>query len=208
MNSAFENISEIKRNMIIKTCLKEFSIYGYENASTNRIVNSANISKGILFHYFKSKSNLFYYMLNYSQDIIKNNTINELKKITNTDFCDRLKEFIKISVKIGLTYKDEYIIYKSFICSSTLDYNNEIKKLHIRGLQFDNMIYNLYLFQFLNKDIIKTSLEEKILKDYILNLINFLTGKYIELNKNETKDILNFNDLDNYINLLKFGFIE
>lgn len=44
-----------KRTKIIVICITEFSKYGYENNSTNRIVQKANISKGSLFKYFKNK---------------------------------------------------------------------------------------------------------------------------------------------------------
>ena len=46
--------------------MAEFARYGYEQASTNRIVQAAGIGKGMLFHYFKSKLDLFRYLVDYS----------------------------------------------------------------------------------------------------------------------------------------------
>ncbi len=45
--------------------MEEFTIGGYENASTNKIVEKAGISKGLLFHYFGNKKGLFVYVYNY-----------------------------------------------------------------------------------------------------------------------------------------------
>ncbi len=59
----FENIKEEKRNRIIKAALNEFALYGFENASTNRIVNTLNISKGSLFKYFSTKLGLYTYLV-------------------------------------------------------------------------------------------------------------------------------------------------
>ena len=51
--------SKVSRQKIIDAALKEFGQHGYEGASTNQICLSAGISKGLLYHYFKSKENLF-----------------------------------------------------------------------------------------------------------------------------------------------------
>lgn len=48
-----------KKKAIIDACLTEFSEHGYERANTNRIGAEAGVSKGLIFHYFGSKNNLF-----------------------------------------------------------------------------------------------------------------------------------------------------
>lgn len=50
--------------------MKEFSQKGFEKASTNEIVKSAGISKGLLFHYFHNKKELFLFLYNYSLDMV------------------------------------------------------------------------------------------------------------------------------------------
>lgn len=47
------------RERILETAIRAFGEHGYEGASTNQICAAAGISKGLLFHYFKSKENLF-----------------------------------------------------------------------------------------------------------------------------------------------------
>ena len=51
-------IDEQKRERLIRASIEEFT-RGYEAASTNEIVRKAGISKGLLFHYFGSKKNLY-----------------------------------------------------------------------------------------------------------------------------------------------------
>lgn len=51
-------IDEHKRQRVIRASIEEFA-KGYEVASTNEIVRKAGISKGLLFHYFGSKENLY-----------------------------------------------------------------------------------------------------------------------------------------------------
>ena len=47
------------RQRILRAAIAAFGEHGYEGASTNQICTAAGISKGLLFHYFKSKENLF-----------------------------------------------------------------------------------------------------------------------------------------------------
>jgi TetR/AcrR family transcriptional regulator len=64
--SKFENLPEEKRQRILNAAMQEFAAMGYDGASTNAIVDYAGIAKGALFHYFKSKKQLFLYVYDYS----------------------------------------------------------------------------------------------------------------------------------------------
>lgn len=49
-----------KRARILDAALTEFSRLGYERASTNAIAEAASVAKGLIFHRFGSKEELFY----------------------------------------------------------------------------------------------------------------------------------------------------
>ncbi|MCA1055803.1 TetR/AcrR family transcriptional regulator [Rossellomorea aquimaris] len=53
------NMDPEKEDRIIKAATKVFAENGYQRASTNAIVKEAGVSKGILFHYFNSKKELY-----------------------------------------------------------------------------------------------------------------------------------------------------
>jgi len=61
-SSQFLNLPKEKQQQIIQASLSEFSEHGYDLASTNRIVQRADISKGVLFKYFNDKEALFIYV--------------------------------------------------------------------------------------------------------------------------------------------------
>ncbi len=50
-----EEKSPESRERILDAALEEFGAWGYESASTNRVCRQAEISKGLLFHYYKTK---------------------------------------------------------------------------------------------------------------------------------------------------------
>lgn len=61
-SSQFLHLSPDKQQQIIQSSLGEFAEHGYDVASTNRIVQRAGISKGVLFKYFRDKEALFLYV--------------------------------------------------------------------------------------------------------------------------------------------------
>ncbi len=63
------SVEDEKRQRIIIAAMQEF-IKGYRNASTDTIVKSAGISKGLLFHYFGTKKELFFFLFQYAIEII------------------------------------------------------------------------------------------------------------------------------------------
>lgn len=50
---------EERRARILKAALREFVTRGFEAASTNAIAEDAKVAKGLIFHYFGSKEELF-----------------------------------------------------------------------------------------------------------------------------------------------------
>lgn len=61
-SSQFLKLSHDKQQQILDASLAEFAAHGYDLASTNRIVQEAGISKGVLFKYFRDKEALFAYV--------------------------------------------------------------------------------------------------------------------------------------------------
>ncbi|WP_379161539.1 TetR/AcrR family transcriptional regulator [Paenibacillus sp. sgz5001063] len=73
MFSKFHNLSQDKKDRIINAALKEFALKGYQNASTNEIVKEAEISKGLLFHYFNNKKDLYLFLYDYFIEMLIEN---------------------------------------------------------------------------------------------------------------------------------------
>ena len=134
----FLNLPAEKRERIINAALGEFAQKGYKNASTNEIVKEANISKGLLFHYFTNKKNLFLFLLDYSSDIFLHEFYSQFNS-ENTDIITRWRQIVLLKIDLIRKYPDLY----NFILIATLDDSPEIrqefegkyKKLPRRGIQ-------------------------------------------------------------------------
>ena len=91
MSDSFNLLDEEKRQKIVNAALKEFSQSGYEKASTNKIISSADISKGSLFNYFENKKQLFLYLFDYCEKLNGEYLLDSVDW-SEKDFLARLEE--------------------------------------------------------------------------------------------------------------------
>ncbi len=66
MNEKFFDLKKEKQDRMINAALKIFAENGFRRASTDEMVKEAGISKGLLFHYFVSKTGLYGFVYDYS----------------------------------------------------------------------------------------------------------------------------------------------
>lgn len=97
------NLDIEKRDNIINSAMKEFSINTFQKASTNIIVEDAGISKGLLFHYFGTKDKLYKYLEYFSIKVITEKIIDELDW-DEKDIFLRLKRISMIKIKLFQQY--------------------------------------------------------------------------------------------------------
>ena len=99
MNEKFYELSNEKQQVIINAALYVFSKYDYKKASTEEIAKEAGISKGLLFHYFKNKKNLYLFLYDYSIEFISNKMMKDLD-LTEKDFFKLITNSQDIKSKI------------------------------------------------------------------------------------------------------------
>jgi AcrR family transcriptional regulator len=99
MNEKFERLDDERKTQIINAALKEFSIKGYDEASTNIIAKESGFSKGLLFHYVGSKRELFLYLYDYALTKILDDFFG-LLDLNQKDMLERCHQiaFVKIEV--------------------------------------------------------------------------------------------------------------
>ena len=105
MFSKFFNLEKEKQDRIINAAIKEFAQKGYDNASTNEIVKEAGISKGLLFHYFKNKKQLFFFLFDYCYNVVADEFYKKVD-LTERDFFKRIRQAVQIKVELQTKYPD------------------------------------------------------------------------------------------------------
>jgi AcrR family transcriptional regulator len=123
MIEKFLNLDQEKQDRIINAAIKEFAQKGYDNASTNEIVKEAGISKGLLFHYFKNKKQLYLFLKDHFMDLL---TKEFYQKVTfaDPDIFIRIEQATLIKMELRNQYPD---IFK-FVTSVYLEDSKEVKE--------------------------------------------------------------------------------
>jgi AcrR family transcriptional regulator len=67
----FYKLPEEKRNHLMEVAAQEFAQYGFEDASINRILEHAQVSKGAAYYYFADKVDLFFAVVQYCNERLK-----------------------------------------------------------------------------------------------------------------------------------------
>lgn len=133
-----------KQTTILEHAMMEFAKHGYTKASTNSISKAANLSKGLIFHYYGSKEALFRSAIEEALDRI-NATIHEQFSYQSDDLFERLTELMTYKTLL-LTNPDPAI---TFITTLALDENHDMRD-QVRQVQEN---YNKALFQQLFRDV-------------------------------------------------------
>ena len=87
-NKTFDNLSYEKKEAVIQTALKEFTVHDYDSASLNDIIAEIGIAKGSFYRYFNNKKDLYDYLIEYGLE----KKFNYVSKVMNP--ADDLFDFI------------------------------------------------------------------------------------------------------------------
>jgi AcrR family transcriptional regulator len=103
LNDKFENLDEEKKQRMLGAAMKEFAAKGYDRASTNKIVEDAGVSKGLLFHYFTSKKQLFLYLYDYCLDTVLREITQKID-LSDRDFFSRMTKAQRTKLELISRY--------------------------------------------------------------------------------------------------------
>ncbi|MFC1785108.1 TetR/AcrR family transcriptional regulator [Candidatus Neomarinimicrobiota bacterium] len=94
----FEQLAYLKQKSIIDASVNEFANNGFKNASVNKIVEKAGISKGSLFNYFKSKNLLFDHIYQIALLEVKSYLVKVRDESLDDEFFTRFNKIINAGV--------------------------------------------------------------------------------------------------------------
>lgn len=183
----FERLPDEKREKVILFSMKEFAEYGYELASTNRIVANLRISKGSLFKYFNSKLSLYMYLVKYATSDLVSYLDKNLQLESKNDWREYLLNYVSVEydylILKPLMYHFFRKVVKEINQNALSNINDELLKLtnsYMSSIRKDLKI-NDYLLRHLffiikgyNENYLENTnqsdINENTKKDYIAGL--------------------------------------
>lgn len=195
----FLSLTKEKQDTIINAALTVFSKSGYKKASVNDIAVAAGISKAMVFYYFGTKKNLYFYLL----DLCKNNIINDIEnglKENTADFFDRITLVSKIKISALKEHPGMLSFFKNVYLEMDKEVERDIQKFLSQNISVQ------FIYDGIDYSKFKDGIEPKL----VLKMLIWITEGYInELPKGAEIDIeklmKEFNDC---LNLIKNNFYK
>lgn len=177
MFTKFLNLNPEKQTRIINAAMKEFAQKGFDNASTNEIVKAAEIAKGLLFHYFKNKQQLFLFAYDYGSELVLTDFYKKFD-LEEPDFFARIRQISKLKFEIlhkypeifhflevayiepSIVVKDDLALRKQQLINNNLSkiFTGIDRSLFKEGLDLKKVIQIIqWTFEGFSTDILKTA---------------------------------------------------
>lgn len=198
-------IPKDKREKIIYAAIEEFAIHGYKNASTNKIVEAAGISKGILFHYFKNKKGLYLFLIKYTIPLL----YDEFFKAADMNENDIFQRIIKWNI-VKFNLMEKYPDVFKLLTDAFLDTPKEVKEELLPILmEYQKFGYDA-IFKNIDYSMFKKDIDIKRAVEIISWVFEGYSNSYIKQHKNKDGRIILdrekiINDLQSISNTLKQG---
>ncbi|MDR3543504.1 MAG: TetR/AcrR family transcriptional regulator [Desulfosporosinus sp.] len=207
MTLKFLDLNPQKQKPILDAAMKEFAQKGYKNASTNEIVKAAGISKGLLFHYFNAKKDLFMYLYNYTSEIFTKEFF-ETIDLSEKDLFKRIRQMAWLKIELINKHPELY----NFLYAAILEDAPEVKN----DLEANNkhLLANNYAKLF--KDIDVTNFKEDFEVNKVINIViwtieGFSAQTLAKIKSQQLNDVSYeeiSQELDVYLKFLEMAFCK
>ena len=95
------------RQEILRTAARLFQQRGYDATSMSDVAAALKLSKGGLYHHFKSKDEILFHLMDHAMDITQEQVINQVRGIADPE--ERLRTVIRLHIGVVLRERDREI---------------------------------------------------------------------------------------------------
>ncbi|QYR21182.1 TetR/AcrR family transcriptional regulator [Paenibacillus sp. sptzw28] len=212
MYPAFEKLPGEKKVLILTICIDEFSKNGYENTSTDTITGRAGISKGILFHYFKSKKNLFLAVFEHCLKLLVEVTMEQIDKLATTDFFERIKAIILIKQSVAIQYFQETQLVLKTMSQPPVPVKSEIGTMvadYERTFGDPLSLHAVFKGELVSSLPLREGVSGESVFNLTIMMLTQISNKYMQLYTTNKDMPAHYEsvakEIDEYIEIIKYG---
>ena len=137
VNPTFAKLPSEKQERVLDAAIEEFSRWGYEKASINRMVGRLGIAKGSIFQYFGSKKNLYFHIFEYAVALVRRSLKGVKAETEEEDFFSRLSKSLRAGVYFIQRYPRVYQIYLKMLFQEDFPFRADL----LRAIRLFSMDY-------------------------------------------------------------------
>lgn len=193
--------TEITKEKILKAASEEFALHGFNGATVNQICQKHGISKGLIYHNFESKEELY---LRCVEEAV-NEFVSFMSRIEyGTDF----KLYMKERYAFFEAHPNDSRLIFAVVLTDNSEFSEKIKNIKSK---FDRFNQSVYLAAIKNIRLRKGVSENDALSYYSLlqDMFNGYTGEKKEKERNFRSDFLNHEkSLEKTLDFILYGIAE
>lgn len=200
----FTQLADSKQKSIIDASVYEFANNGFKNASVNKIVEKAGISKGSLFNYFKSKNLLFDHIYQIALREVKTYLAKVRDESETDDFFTRFSKIINSGIAFINKHPRLARIYFRLLNSDDSPHGKAIiQKLHSEAIR--------YLTEIVETGIERNELRSELNPTTVAFMMESILNRILQVHYLEIFDAKsdlpknNSNWINEIVNTLKIG---
>ncbi|TCN27442.1 TetR/AcrR family transcriptional regulator [Mesobacillus foraminis] len=208
MISKFLSLNQDKQERILNAAAQEFVQKGYATASTNEIVKAAGISKGLLFHYFNNKKDLYLFLYSHFVDVLMHEFFANLED-TEQDIFFKIKKIMLLKSQLMKKHPEIFNFMMSAYMEDSTEVKNDLDQRH------SEMLQNSYstIFSKIDPSLFKEGTDVKRAINIILWTLEGFSNQVLEKAKlsSERTDgdfSAEFKEADLYIDMLRDAFYK
>jgi AcrR family transcriptional regulator len=198
--------NQISKDKILNAAIVEFGTKSYENASLNNICNDNDISKGLIYHYFKNKDELYLCCVKVCFDVITRFLDSE--EYVFTDFQKDINRYLASRYRFFSENPNYSNIFFNTVLQPPIHLKKQIKELR---KEFDEQNVRYY-----KKALGNITLRDGITEDEALEfffIFQEMFNGYFQSKVYETSDFNNLIEthelkLSKILNIMLYGIIK
>lgn len=189
-----------RKNELIEAALDEFSVHSYQNASLNKIIKNAGISKGKFYYRFEDKKALYLFIMGIAgsaQAEFINKRMEE-QNLKGKDIFEELKLQFQFSGEFAVANPEYYKFITMFVKESEL--NKDLKSSY--GASND-----ILLDELVKKAMENGNFNKRFSIDFIKKIMRYLFANYFGIfNEEEDYELEKMlENANNFVDFIKHG---
>ena len=133
----FAKLPSEKQERVLDAAIEEFSRWGYDKASINRMVGRLGIAKGSIFQYFGSKKNLYFHIFEYAVALVRRSLKGVKTETAGEDFFVRLAKSLRAGIYFIQHHPRIYQIYLKMLFQEDFPFRADL----LRTIRLFSMDY-------------------------------------------------------------------
>jgi AcrR family transcriptional regulator len=133
----FAKLPSEKQERVLDAAIEEFSRWGYDKASINRMVDRIGIAKGSIFQYFGSKKNLYFHIFEYAVALVRRSLKGVKAETEGEGFFIRLAKSLRAGINFIQRYPRIYQIYLKMLFQEDFPFRADL----LRTIRLFSMDY-------------------------------------------------------------------